>query len=70
MARPIMKNLRHVALYAPDPDMLAEFYTTVLGLEIVAQSKMNAENIRSSVFLSNHPKLTITMSSPFCKGEK
>ena len=56
MARPIVKDLHHVALYAPDPDMLAEFYTTVLGLQIVAQSKMNAENIRSSVSLSNQPK--------------
>ena len=52
MAKPIVKGLHHVALYAPDPDMLAEFYETVLGLQIVARSKLNAEAVRSSVFLN------------------
>jgi catechol-2,3-dioxygenase len=58
MARPIVKDLCYVALYAPEPDILAEFYTSVLGFQIVAQSKLNAENIRSSVFLSNPTKQT------------
>lgn len=56
MARPIVKDIGCVALYAPEPDLLAEFYTSVLGLRIVAQSKLDAENIRSSVFLSSQLK--------------
>jgi catechol-2,3-dioxygenase len=55
MAKPIVTNLRQVALYAPNPDKLAEFYETVLGLHVIAQSQLNAENVHSSIFLSKQP---------------
>ena len=34
-SRPIVTNICELGLYSPDPDMLADFYQTVLGLEIV-----------------------------------
>ena len=52
MAKPSVTQLDHVALYAPDPDALAEFYEGVLGLGIVARSKLSVEGIRSSIYLS------------------
>jgi catechol 2,3-dioxygenase-like lactoylglutathione lyase family enzyme len=39
--------IRHIALYTADPERLAEFYTTVLGLRIVDRTG------RSSIFVSD-----------------
>jgi catechol-2,3-dioxygenase len=52
MVKPIVKGVRHVALYAPNPDVLAEFFETVLGLQIVARSNRSTEAIRGSVYLN------------------
>lgn len=52
MTKPTVKSLHGVALYAPDPDKLAEFYESVLGLHIVAMSKLRVESGRSSIYLS------------------
>lgn len=52
MVKPIVKGLGCVGLYASDPDLLAAFYETVLGLKIVAKSQVNAEGIRSSIYLN------------------
>ena len=57
MVKPIVKGVRHVALYAPAPDALAEFYETVLGLQIVARSNLSAEAVRSSVFLNSQSEI-------------
>lgn len=69
MAKPTVKALSHVALYAPDPDMLAEFYENVLGLQIVARSKLNAEAIRSSVYLNSQSDDTSHQLSIFANPD-
>jgi len=52
-ARPTITGLGHVGLQASDPAALAEFYQAVLRLQIVGQGDLNAEGLRSSVFLSS-----------------
>lgn len=55
MDRPVVQGIRQVGLYAPDPTRLALFYQDVLGLQIVTQSKPNADGIRGSIFLGSRP---------------
>jgi len=50
----IIKGVHHVALYAPDPEALAGFYSEVLGLHLTGLSGLNADGVRHSVFLSHH----------------
>lgn len=51
MSQPTITGVRHVGLFAPDPERLAAFYQDVLGLQTVAQSKLNADGVLGSVFL-------------------
>lgn len=55
-ARPTITGLGHVGLHASDLEALTEFYRAVLGLQIVGQGDLNAEGLRSSVFLSSRPE--------------
>lgn len=54
--KPIVKGVRHVGLYAPDPAALAAFYQAVLGLKVVGLSRLNTDKVRHSVFLGHHPE--------------
>ena len=54
-AEPMIKGVRQIGLYAPDPDALAEFYQAMLELHIVSQGELNADGIRRSVLLNNRP---------------
>lgn len=56
MPKQIVKDLCQVALYAPDPSKLAEFYTTVLGLEIVAHDNKHSKKLHSRIYLSTQSK--------------
>lgn len=55
MAGPVVQDIHQVGLYAPDPNRLAAFYQDVLGLQIVARSKMNADGVHGAIFLSSQP---------------
>lgn len=52
-ARQMTIEVRQVGLYAPDPDKLAAFYQTTLGLHIVGQGERNADRVRKSILLNN-----------------
>jgi catechol-2,3-dioxygenase len=69
MAKPTVKELSHVALYASDPDALAEFYETVLGLQTIVQGNKNAEGIRSSVYLNCQPEETSYQLAIFANAD-
>ena len=50
-AQPIIKGIRYVGLYAPNPRALAKFYQDVLGLKIVGVSGLNTDKAHHSVIL-------------------
>lgn len=51
-AKPTIKGVHQVGLYAPNPEALAKFYGAVLGLQIIGQSDLNVDGVRHSVFLT------------------
>ena len=51
-AKPTITGVRHVGLYAEDPAELAGFYRDLFGLQIVEASKLNADGVHHSLFLS------------------
>ena len=55
MDGPVVQDIHQVGLYAPGPERLAVFYPDLLGLQIVAQSKLNPDGVRSTIFLSSRP---------------
>lgn len=55
IAKPAIRGVQHVGLFAPDPDKLSAFYEEVLGLQVVGAGGMNSAGVRSSLFLSSRP---------------